>query len=315
MSIVQSILQKYDVPEIRKTEFLGGAGGFSGAQIWKLKTSDQNYCLRRWPLSHPDRQRLKWIHLVLVHASSNGCSFVATPMETNSGERFAHQDDYLWELTPWMPGKAEFEQDPNSVRLENVMTCLAKFHLASAQVNLDFQKSTNAASRLATLREAGSLIEQIERSAETELASVHHLRTMVLRQGAKRAAELAGLIAPFVDQVFPVQPVIRDVWHDHVLFSGNEVTGMVDFGAMQMDNVALDLSRLLGSLVGNQSHRWQTAIDHYSKLRPLNPNETEFVFALDQCATFLGSLSWLKWLLIDRRCFESSEQVEKRVRH
>ena len=214
-----------------------------------------------------------------------------------------------------MPGKAEFEQDPNSARLENVMSCLARFHRASAQVNLDFRKSTNALSRLATLQEAGSLIEQIERSGETELAWVHHLRTIIVNQGTRRASELAALIAPFVDQVFPVQPVIRDVWHDHVLFSGNVVTGIVDFGAMQMDNVGLDLSRLLGSLVGDQVDRWQAAIDHYSKLRHLKPQEIEFAFALDQCATFLGSLSWLKWLLIDQRSFESSEQVERRIRH
>lgn len=215
-----------------------------------------------------------------------------------------------------MPGAATFEQDPNDPRLGNVMSCLAKFHLASAQINLGFQKSENATSRFLALQNAGKLLEAVE-SARTDRGpkSLPRLREIVVNKGVKHASRLAGVLEPFIQDVFPVQPVIRDVWHDHLLFTDNDLTGLVDFGAMQIDNVALDLSRVLGSLVSNQPDRWRFAIETYSNTRQLSPREIEFVFVLDQSSAFLGGLNWLKWVLLEGRSFESEEHVEKRIQH
>jgi len=303
------------LPDDRNVEYLGGAGGFSGAQIWKITTAERSYCLRRWPLAHPDPERLDWINLVLIHASGLDCPFLATPIESNSGRRYVSANGFLWELTPWMPGKATFEDDPNDQRLEHVMTCLAKFHLASAQVNLGFQLSQNVAARLAALHGAGSVIQEIQRADTTQVSEpIDRLCKIITSLGTEHAHRLADRIEPFTRHVFPVQPVIRDVWHDHLLFQDNELTGLIDYGAMQMDNVALDLSRALGSLVGSQPARWSAALQVYSNLRQLSPGEIELVFALDQSAPFLSGLNWLKWILLERRSFESDEQVGKRIR-
>ena len=240
---------------------------------------------------------------------------MATPIESNTGERYVHDNGFFWEVAPWMPGEATFDRDPNDHRLENVMSSLAKFHLASAQVSLGFQSSQNAATRLAALRDAGQLIEKLE-SADSKRTPqfVDQLRRIISSLGTDNAIRLADCLEPFVQEVFPTQPVIRDVWHDHLLFQGNELTGLVDFGAMQMDNVALDLSRVLGSLVGNEVNRWSAALKTYSETRQLSSREIDFVFALDQVAPFLSGLNWLKWILLERRSFESDEQVEKRIR-
>lgn len=274
----------------------------------------QSFCLRRWPLAHPTAEQLDWINLVLVHARNNGCPVVAAPLETINGTRYIHYQEFYWELAPWMPGKSTFAEDPNDTRLENAITTLAKFHLASAQVNLGFGKSKNANARLASLRGAPDLIEQISQSKPAiENESVSRLRRVVLAVGATRAAELGRLIAPFTEDIFPNQPVIRDVWHDHVLFTGDKVTGLVDFGAMQLDNVALDVARLLGSLVGDQQERWQYAIEAYSKIRNLSDKEIQFSIVMDRVATLLGSLNWLKWILVERREFESMADVERKI--
>jgi Ser/Thr protein kinase RdoA (MazF antagonist) len=274
------------------------------------------FCLRRWPLSHPDRERLDWINLVLVHAFSHDCPFVATPIESKSGKRYVESSGFYWELAPWMPGSATFDEDPNDQRLEMVMSCLAKFHLASAQINLGFQESKNSAARFLALQNASQVIEEIRTVyADQQPECVDQLRRIVLRKGVGHASQLAGAIEPVTREPFPVQPVIRDVWHDHLLFTGNELTGIVDFGAMQIDNVALDLSRVLGSLVSGQPARWQTAIEVYSSIRPLSPREIDFVFILDRSTAFLGGLNWLKWILLEGRRFESVDHVEKRIRH
>ena len=44
----------------------------------------------------------------------------------------------------------------------------------------------------------------------------------------------------------PFNLCIGDVWHDHILFEGDAVTGMIDFAAAKVDHVAADLARLLG---------------------------------------------------------------------
>ena len=54
----------------------------------------------------------------------------------------------------------------------------------------------------------------------------------------------------------PVQPCLRDVWHDHVLFVGDAVSGIVDPAAARTDTVAADISRLVGSLVGDDPRGW-----------------------------------------------------------
>ena len=317
MSIANSILAQYRLPPIQRIDYLGGAGGFSGAQLWKVhaeQTVGENYCLRRWPLDHPDKERLEWINLVLVHVVANGCPEIAVPRESINGQRYVAQNGYLWELAPWQPGIADFSSDPNDARLINVANCLARFHLGSAQVNLDFRSSPNARLRYNALTSAGELIEAIGKVAEpAAIHCVNYLRDVVTRLGSGKASQLADGLRPFVEEVFPVQPVIRDIWHDHILFTGNDVTGIVDFGAMQMDSVSLDLARVLGSLVGDRSERWNTALDAYSKARPLQQPEIEFAFALEQCAWFLGSLNWLKWIFLDQRSFESTADVEKRV--
>lgn len=43
-----------------------------------------------------------------------------------------------------------------------------------------------------------------------------------------------------------VQLCFTDVHRDHVLYSGDEVTGLIDYGAVKLDSPAVDLARLFG---------------------------------------------------------------------
>ena len=68
----------------------------------------------------------------------------------------------------------------------------------------------------------------------------------------------------------PLQPCLRDVWHDHVLFQGDEVTGLIDPSAARTDTVAADISRLAGSLIADDRRAWGKAMDAYQAVRPLS---------------------------------------------
>ena len=314
LSIVHSILQHYVLPEVLSVDYLGGNGGFSGAQLWKIATADKRYCVRRWPLSHPSRERLEWINLVLVHTAGMGCEFIPAPIEAKSGERFISAGGFFWEVTKWMEGVACFKDDPNETRLTQVAESLAKFHLASAQVNLGFEKSKNLNARCDAMASSASLIEAIGRRPESGVPDyIYRLRALILGVGAAHIQRITANLEPFRGVVFPVQPVVRDIWHDHLFFRGNEFSGLVDFGAMQMDSVACDLSRALGSIIHEDKSRWEYAIDVYSQSRPLTQQEVDLVYILDQPSCFLGALNWLKWILIENRAFESEANVKLRI--
>lgn len=314
LSIVHSILQHYVLPEVLGVDYLGGNGGFSGAQLWKLGTAEGNYCLRRWPLSHPNRERLEWINLVLVHTAGMGCEFIPAPLETKSGQRFISAGGFFWEVTKWMEGIACFKEDPNEARLTQVAESLAKFHLASAQVNLGFEKSRNLNTRYDAMVASASLIAEIGQCSEAGLPDyIYRLRALVVGLGVSHIKRITANLEPLRGVVFPVQPVVRDIWHDHLIFCGNELSGLVDFGAMQMDNVACDLSRALGSIVPEERSRWECAIEAYSQFRPLTHQEIDLIYVLDQPSAFLGALNWLKWILIEQRAFESEANVKLRI--
>jgi len=92
----------------------------------------------------------------------------------------------------------------------------------------------------------------------------------------------------------PLQPCIRDVWHDHLLFDSDELSGMVDFGAMATDSVSCDLSRLLGSLFGDDFASWQRGICYYETVRPMTEAEHRLLRPLDQSSVLLSGMTWLK---------------------
>ena len=314
--IAQRVIAEYELPPVHSSKALGSAGGFSGAQIWKLICKKSEFCLRRWPSPHPDEQRLKWMHLVLVHAKNNGCPMVAAPIGARNGNLFVIQQNNFWEISKWMPGQADFLQNPTEKRLVNMMRTLAKFHLASAQVSLDFRKSENLISRIRQLTELNSLLQRIQTSACLQIRhEIESFRQMVVSQGPRLAMPLFRDLQKFEDNLFPVQPIIRDVWHDHVLFTGDEVTGIVDFGAMQMDAVSLDIARLLGSTIGDESSRWSPAVAAYSDLRRLNETEIRLLPLLDKSAVLLGSVNWLKWIFVEGRTFENWPLVLTRIEY
>jgi homoserine kinase type II len=97
------------------------------------------------------------------------------------------------------------------------------------------------------------------------------------------------------------------------LFTGNRVTGVVDYGAIKIDHVAVDLARLLGSLIEDDAALRRRGLEAYQRVRPLSAEEEALVILLDETGTLLGAANWLKWLYVDRKSFEKREAVTERL--
>ncbi len=113
---------------------------------------------------------------------------------------------------------------------------------------------------------------------------------------------------------FALQPCLRDIWHDHVLFTGDQVSGIIDYGAVDIDTPATDLARLLGSLVEDDAHAWQTGVAAYSEVQSLTDDEARAAKILDTSGTVLAGCNWLRWVYVEGRRFDDREQVIERFR-
>jgi homoserine kinase type II len=110
-----------------------------------------------------------------------------------------------------------------------------------------------------------------------------------------------------------LQPAIRDIHDEHVLFTGDEVTGLIDFGALRIDTPLTDVARLMGSLVGSNYEQQQAALNHYAELRPLTEEDRRTIQLLDNAGVILSAANWLTWLYVERRDMGESQPIARRL--
>jgi Ser/Thr protein kinase RdoA (MazF antagonist) len=317
MNHARKVLDSYPAEcQPSQIEPLGSAGGMSGAQFWRLESPRGKLVLRRWPIEHPAPAGLRFIHSVLRHVSALGLKIVPVQIAATGGDTFVEHAGHLWELAPWLEGVADYEKFPRVEKLRAAMTALGQLHLAAADFPHPLAPHSAGGSpavtrRLARLRELqtggiDALAHSINDATWPELAP---LARQFLTTLPRLIPGAITRLMPLADAALPLQPSIRDIWHDHVLFNGDRVTGLLDFGAMQIETPTGDVARLLGSLAGDDANGWREGLAAYSTIRPLSEHETLAVFALDASGTLLAGCNWIRWIYAEGRKFKNRPQV------
>ncbi len=315
---IEPVLAEYsDSVRVANVEDLRGAGGFSGARFWRLTTGAGPLCLRRWPVECR-REKLRFIHDVLQFAASRGFRLVPLSAQTNSGETFVDHDGHLWELSPWMPGAADYHQRPSDERLAAAMQALAEFHQAVVAFPgspPEPMPSPGIADRVRVIErwqsgDLARLAQVLQTAADSHLTELAKQILQAFRPAAEPLlAELTSAARLHVAQ----QPCIRDIWDSHVLFVEDRVSGIVDFGSMRIDNVATDVARLLGSMAAGDQQKWQAGLHAYAAVRPLAAAEQQLIEAFDRSTVLLSGMNWLRWLFLDCRHFDDMNAVIGRL--
>jgi Ser/Thr protein kinase RdoA (MazF antagonist) len=324
MTAPAAILDRYflsqDAPAAR---LLGGAGGFSGSLLWRVRSSvrgaDKDFCLRRWPREHPSRERLALIHDCLTHVAARGIAFVPVPCRTLRGETFFEHEGHLWELIPWMPGAADYRMRSSRARLSAALQALAAFHRAAE----GFRRAGGIQRAPApTFSDRLTMVQRLLGGDFQRLADAAGAdRSLPFQEPAREIlalsqARLPGLepkLATAARQPLPLTPAIRDIHHQHVLFTGDEVTGIIDFGAMRIDTQLADIARLVGSLAGDDDPDWQIALQAYQAVRPLSDEDRHLIRVLDESTVVLSGLSWLRWLYLEQRDMGPEGPIAQRL--
>ncbi len=300
--------------------YLANNGGYSGADLWKIKDAEAAFCLRCWPRQMQDRSKLMWIHHVLNHAFKHGCKYLATPLVDAGGDSLIRFQDRFWQLEHWMPGEASFWDSPTNQKLENAMFALAEFHKATAALREADRPSNSIQNRIHVLHgwwaggnPTNDLLELEALVSRNSNDPLSDFGRAICSRFRKICPEIGRHLYEAASVNCLAQPIFADIWHDHVLFSGSKVTGVVDFGAMRVDSPAGDVARLLGSLVGDDRQRWEFGLEVYKKASETTHFDEKLVSIFDRSTTLLAGMNWLRWLFLDRTEFDAKKPILNRL--
>ena len=215
-----------------------------------------------------------------------------------------------------MSGVADFSQNPSSLRLQNALSLLARWHVAARAFvprpeeaawfsSFDSQTSPGLGERQARLaRWDAATCDQMHAALQRDDWPEFDEPATQILQGFRRAApRIERELELGRRATVPLQPCLRDVWHDHLLFCGDAVTGLIDAHAARTESVATDLARLLGSLVADDRAAWDVGLAAYENIRPLSLDERGLVELFDRSAVLLSGLTWLEWRFVEHRQF------------
>jgi homoserine kinase type II len=288
------------------------AGGFSGARVWRVA----DRCLRAWPPDESFPARLDLIHDLMTQARESGLTFVPRlELTADLSSRAEHRGRW-WELAEWLPGRADYHDRPSGTRLEAACVGLARLHLTwCGGLRPATGPCPAVGRRLDTLR----TWQHLRDGGWDALASASRsdpLYPLIERAAAVLARRLCSVpawLASWTERKWQLQPCLCDVWHDHLLFEDDRLTGLVDYGSIKLDHVAVDLARMLGSLVADDEDGWRGGLAAYRGVRQLAAEEADLARALDRTGTVLGVANWLRWLCADRRAFADRAAVAQRL--
>lgn len=300
------------------------SSGFSGALVYRYESFLGPMALRFWPVDGMSPQRWTVLSDFLLQVSRNGFYSLAVPISQMDQQVCSLIGDRLVHIEPWLSGEC-LSQEPTPPQLVAAVESLAQFHLASANYIPgpdDLQVLGGARSgispslqtrlqRLHNLQAPGKT-EQL--AAEIFQAGNQRLLGMLVRLNAcyqQWNGPLLYELQKALQILLPLQPVWRDLWRGNLLFEGEQVTGFIDPAACACDSVLTDLSRLLGSLIGNQADRWLSALSVYENTRPLSVTERKLLSLFD-----LSNLLLSAWGCCDMtaRAFHSHNDRERTTR-
>jgi Ser/Thr protein kinase RdoA (MazF antagonist) len=322
----RSLLNRWPSPFASAT-VIDRQQGFSGALVFRIVAAEQEFAVRGWPPGSMPRTRLAGLHQFLRYLHQQGLSQVSVPIPTAEGATFVEESSRWWQLEPWLPGEASFAESPTCEKLRAVMQLLARLHHLAERYESDDESAAwfavQAAAPSPAVIERVRLIELWKDTNPQTLRRLmqnsplpqplkdrlEEVLTRFHRHADVIQTELQSLLA----SSFRLQPCVRDLWHDHVLFTGDEVTGLIDFGACRSENPMIDLSRLLGSFFPEDASRWQEALDVYESFRSIRPEERQLLRAFDRSQRLLAGMMWIQRLIVDGEVHAEPQRIEKRL--
>jgi homoserine kinase type II len=285
---------------------MANSGGLSGAKLWAYHAPAGPLIVRKWPINGPKLATIAQIHRWLDRARK--LRFVPVPLAAKDGHSIRPCRGSLWSVEPFQPGLPV--PCPLPPQVASAFAALARFHCAMGSITPSAQ-SPGLAARLQELESLVVHDLQAWRVAITCVREDPHAAAALrwIDEAFNHAAAMREKVRNAALHRVAIQPVIRDARPEHVLFSGDHVTGWVDFGAMGVDAVETDLARLMGEWFEPGAPEREIALSAYQAERAITPAEAALIEAFEQANDLLAGARWIRWHFVERIRFDDPNAV------
>lgn len=341
----------FDAAEVLQVQ--ATPGGLSSSRVWKIVTSSGSFSLKAWPCATWSSERLSTIHQHIQLLNDRPLNFIPRIQRSRFGQSLLESQGWLWEAMTWVDGKADLSGQVKVERRRAVAQAVAAVHQCWSRQAIQrqvapgiidrihrlqkFQKLSPQLRRHATLSsqptaQGNSVLSQpntddtlpftldrFTRDSSGQPADLHELTQRTIAHLSGGSADLLSRLERLCQPV-ELHFVMRDLHSEHVLYTADHVTGMIDFGAARVDEPLLDLVRLLASQSPlERDARYQT-LEFYCQARSemalsAIEQDREVLFrrfaVLDHVSTLLSALQWMEWLVIQRMRFPVPEEQLK----
>jgi Ser/Thr protein kinase RdoA (MazF antagonist) len=299
--------------------------GMSGACVYQChQPSGDSVALKRWP-SGTRRVRVEEVHQVIQRASDDGCGIVprlyAVPSANRPETVFTYQKAH-WDIMEWVKGEAA-AVDASLDHIQQGAAAIARFHASVHSLGVQFQSPPAVVARLRRLNELDALIPQLleiarQQFSENELnRAISDAARMVQANWGEVRSQIARSLSQYADQHVPTQYVLRDVHREHVLFTDQNPTGLIDFDAVRVDTPATDLARWVGSFLDGRKEAdmlWNAAMAGFCDVYSLNGGSTaamdgRLAKEIHFASTWISLVNWLDWILFQHRSFPPGPKI------
>lgn len=266
------------------------APGFSGARVWRGDAPGAPpVALKVWPAG-VGAERVARVHAWQARAA--GLPFVPRVLALGfAGGRAC-------ELGAWLPGAPV--PAPSPAQLGAACAALAELHAAWA-AEWALAPCPAVAHRLRALRARAALWAGPPPPVAPELDPVLRAARAAV---AARAAHVARALGAWEGRAVRVQPCLRDARAAHVLFEGDRVRGLIDYGAADPDAPAADLARYLADATDGGDGAARAGVAAYRAAGGADPHE-ELVLALARTGPVCSLLGWLVRLVGRREAVDA----------
>lgn len=285
---------RHFAPRTRGLTWRRAPAGFSGAVVWRGdEAGGPRVALKGWPPGAPP-ERVRQAHAWQAKAAH--LPFVPAVFAGAFGETTFPEAGRVWDCCRWQPG--EPRAAPTLAEVEAAFKAVAGIHLAW-EAESRRGPSPGVQNRLRILAENEPLLAAGPGGLPPVAPDLDPLLHRALAAVARVAPTIRSDLEAWAQSEFDLQPCVRDLRAEHVLFESGRVAGVIDFGAMGVDSPAFDLARLLldwgasGPLAG-------VALAAYRRISPYFDAPDEFVRALAAASATCSALGWLARLAVRR---------------
>lgn len=324
---VHAVLRGYGPPwNTANVRILPIARGLSGAGVWKITSNSLAAALHIWPIGYPD-DRLRAIHGILAGYGGAGIGFIPHPVDDARGETVQFKEGRLWDLVTWRPGESAVAAEYCEERIRSALAALRKLHDLGSELTRGKElapiadRVTAEALRLGRpMKSPGLVRRQKEWFRLSRLLNDGSLPEdpchLVARtfEAAARAQQWWNSGCLKAEERFPLTICWNDPRRENLLFIGDEISGLIDYGSLGIDFPAADLGRLLGSFLPNHPERWPTLLGSYDDAASAK-RWARWAWHYFRAGTLIAALHWWEWHLLQKRPFANPQAAYDRWRY